>query len=182
MILCLNCNNRGYTRVKGDGKCDKHGRFVFYRGHLKEYCSLCAKEKQICQVCGKSLYTSEQYLEDSARTCAGDYDKIRSRMDNDTIDLLHAAMGACTEAGELVDVIKKYLFYGKEIDKVNLKEEYGDELWYIALGLRKLKTTFSECMKMNIDKLKLRYPENFTEDNAINRNIKAERDLLEDSK
>lgn len=128
------------------------------------------------------MYTSEQYLEDSARTCAGDYDKIRERLNNDTIDLLHAGLGMCTEVGEFVDVIKKHLFYGKEIDTVNLKEELGDKLWYIAVALRKLETTFNEVMKTNIDKLKLRYPEKFTEDKAVNRNIKIERELLEGGK
>jgi hypothetical protein len=40
-------------------------------------------------------------------------------------DLLHGGMGVATEAGELLDVIKKHHAYGKEIDLVNLREEIG---------------------------------------------------------
>jgi methionyl-tRNA synthetase len=39
----------------GDGYCKKHGVFPFYSMQLKEKCSACAKEKNICQVCGNSL-------------------------------------------------------------------------------------------------------------------------------
>jgi len=48
--------------------------------------------------------------------------------------LLHAAMGMVTESGELIDAIKKHLFYGKPVDKVNMKEEIGDVCWYVALA------------------------------------------------
>lgn len=45
-------------------------------------------------------------------------------------DLQHAAMGMITEAGELIDAVKRQMIYGKDIDAVNLKEEVGDCLWY----------------------------------------------------
>lgn len=50
-------------------------------------------------------------------------------------NLVHAVFGIKDEVGEIVGAIKKHLFYGKELDLVNIKEELGDALWFIALGL-----------------------------------------------
>lgn len=47
--------------------------------------------------------------------------------------LLHAAIGLCTESGELLDAYKKHIFYGKPLDHVNIKEELGDICWYMAI-------------------------------------------------
>lgn len=56
LILCSECEPHYRTQfrtVKGDGNCNKHGRFVFQYHYLKEACRSCAQEKNICQVCGK---------------------------------------------------------------------------------------------------------------------------------
>lgn len=37
----------------GDGFCEKHGHFAFYNNDLKILCDDCAREKNICQICGK---------------------------------------------------------------------------------------------------------------------------------
>ena len=47
-------------------------------------------------------------------------------------DVRHMQMGVKTELGELLDAFKKHYIYGKPLDKVNLLEEAGDVLWYIA--------------------------------------------------
>jgi len=47
-------------------------------------------------------------------------------------DIAHMKFGLLTEAGEFVDQIKKCLAYGKELDYVNLQEEWGDFMWYVA--------------------------------------------------
>ena len=126
---------------------------------------------------------NEQYLEQSARTVSNDYEAIKGRLvDEDLIDLLHAGIGLATEAGEFLDAIKKHIFYGKKLDTVNLAEEGGDTLWYLALAFRKLKTTFDKEMQVNIDKLVARYPEKFTEYLAENRDLELERKILEGDK
>jgi len=56
--------------------------------------------------------------------------------------LTHAAMGLQTESAEFTDAIKKSMFYGKELDVVNLKEEFGDFLYYIAITMDELDTDF----------------------------------------
>lgn len=85
-------------------------------------------------------------------------------------DLLHAVLGICTEAGELADPVKKAMFYGKPLDVANIKEEAGDLLWYLSGPLcRALNCTLRELAQGNIDKLRARYPEKFTEAAAIAR-------------
>lgn len=94
-------------------------------------------------------------------------------------DLLHAAMGLCTESGELMDVLKKHRYYGKPIDWVNVVEEIGDTAWYLALACRAAGTTLEEVCMKNIAKLRARYPEKFTQEAALNRNVESERAILE---
>ena len=67
--------------------------------------------------------------------------------------LLHATLGIASEAGELVDAVKKYVFYGAELDEVNLVEEIGDLQWYIATMLDELEVTMNEVLEKNIRKL-----------------------------
>lgn len=93
--------------------------------------------------------------------------------------LMHAALGACTEVGELQDAIKKNLIYGKPFDGVNVMEECGDVLWYLALALDAAGFTLEYCMQRNIDKLRKRFPDKFTQDRALTRDLDAERAALE---
>jgi NTP pyrophosphatase (non-canonical NTP hydrolase) len=93
--------------------------------------------------------------------------------------LLHAAIGITTEAGEFFDPLKKYLYYGKLYDEVNLREELGDLLWYIAIACDALDTTVELEMARVIGKLQVRYPEKFSDYLALNRNLGAERAKLE---
>lgn len=93
--------------------------------------------------------------------------------------LLHAAMGIATEAGEFMDPLKKALFYGKEVDEVNLKEEIGDILWYIGIACDALDTTVELEMARVLAKLQVRYPDKFEDYLATNRDLAAERTVLE---
>jgi NTP pyrophosphatase (non-canonical NTP hydrolase) len=127
------------------------------------------------------------YQNNALRTNGPDYYKVGERLRgleseltyNQSLDLLHASMGLVTEAGEFQDMLKKHLYYGRELDTVNLKEEIGDVLWYCAIALRALGTNFDQVMKTNIEKLQARYPEKFTEHHAENRDLKTEREILE---
>jgi NTP pyrophosphatase (non-canonical NTP hydrolase) len=47
--------------------------------------------------------------------------------------LLHAKLGMVTEAGELCDLFKRQVAYGRDFDHVNLLEECGDWMWYSVL-------------------------------------------------
>ncbi len=124
---------------------------------------------------------SETYVKQANMTDREEYDSVLERLKNITaMRALHGAMGLSTEAGEVLDQLKKHLMYGKELDLVNLKEEVGDCFWYLALLAKTCGFTFEEAMELNIAKLKLRYADKFTEDAAINRDVVAERKLLEE--
>lgn len=111
--------------------------------------------------------TTDEYLELTARTCK--FFPVGLEMNGFKMDLLHAILGISGEAGELVDGFKKHLIYNKPLDVENLKEEAGDILWYMALLLRTIDTTFEEVMAANIVKLQKRYPEKYTDADAIAR-------------
>jgi NTP pyrophosphatase (non-canonical NTP hydrolase) len=125
---------------------------------------------------------STEYIKLATVTESTDFDAIRARLTDRNIRLLHAAMGVATEAGELLDAIKKVLFYGKELDIVNFSEEMFDTMWYLALGCSELKTTFEQGWDTNIAKLKARYGDKFSEYAATHRDLETERAILEASK
>lgn len=98
--------------------------------------------------------------------------------------LLHSAIGICTEAGELLDMLKKVLFAGKQIDRTNAIEEFGDVLWYLVLGLDEIGSNLQEALFINRKKLALRHGSKFNITAAgdyASRDLGAERKLLEDS-
>lgn len=126
------------------------------------------------------MITSENYVDHVLRTDCPITPELMSRISKpETIRLLHAAMGLATEAAELLDMLKKHIFYGRQLDMVNAAEEVGDSQWYAGIAIDVMKTTMDDILTMNIDKLKLRYPEKFTESDALNRNLVEERAFLE---
>lgn len=117
--------------------------------------------------------------EEYARLAARTNSKVSLYLGDETADLIHAAIGAGTEAGELLDQVKRHLFYDAPLDRINVIEECGDILWYVALALRSVDSTFGEAMEKNIAKLAKRYPEKFTTEKAVTRDLAVERKVLE---
>ena len=166
------------------------------------------------------------YQQFALRTASPGHDNIK-----------HASCGLVTEVAELVDSFKRHWFYGTELDLVNIKEEVGDVLWYLAIGndalgvpmdnfsglltkevasdeevlarlVRKASDIFffynswqekeglpqdfndllgylrmlcnnygidiNQCAQDNITKLQKRYPDNFTQEAALNRDKENE--------
>jgi len=83
--------------------------------------------------------------------------------------LVNYCFGLMGEVGELLDHIKKVLFYGHPVNKPLIREEAGDVLWYLANLLRELGIEMDEVMAGNIEKLKLRYPNGFSPERSRNR-------------
>lgn len=129
-----------------------------------------------------SLYKEEQ-INDGNTVSLKEYQKLASRTflstnDKDK-DILHCLVGLQTEVGELVDPFKKGIYYGKKVDLINVGEEIGDALWYIVNLCRITGIDLEEQLVKNINKLQVRFPEKFSAENAINRNIELERKTLE---
>ncbi len=85
---------------------------------------------------------------------------------------IHGLIGAATEAGELLELLTG------QSEKFNPLEEVGDILWYLNLALTSIGATFEEAMAANIAKLATRYPEKFTTERALNRDLEAEAKAL----
>lgn len=125
---------------------------------------------------------NKQFVNDALRTESSEFKPLVdvSGKTYKAERLLHAALGMQTESAEFSDALKKSLFYGKPLDVVNLKEELGDMFWYIAIAIDELDSDINSEMTRVINKLKLRYPDKFTSDKALNRDLDAERKLLEE--
>jgi NTP pyrophosphatase (non-canonical NTP hydrolase) len=119
-----------------------------------------------------------EYTQLVLRTESPANDAVEERMLRHT-RALHALMGLQTEIGELVDVWKREIFYNKSSDGVNIIEEIGDIAWYLALLCDHIDVEFEQCLQINIAKLQKRYPEKFDEGKAINRDLEAEREALQ---
>lgn len=88
-------------------------------------------------------------------------------------DISHAAYGIGTEAGELMDAVKKHIYYNREIDRENVKEELGDLEFYLQALRSRLGITRQETLEHNINKLlkgkKARYKEGYSDQAAAER-------------
>ena len=84
--------------------------------------------------------------------------------------LINGVMGLCGESGEAIDIVKKHLAQGHELDKEELAKELGDVAWYLAETATAIGYDLEDIFQMNIDKLKKRYPEGFSVEKSVNRN------------
>ena len=83
--------------------------------------------------------------------------------------LINSVMGLCGESGEAIDIVKKWLAQGHELDKEKLAKELGDICWYLAETATILGYDLEDIMAANIEKLKKRSPEGFSSDRSVNR-------------
>jgi NTP pyrophosphatase (non-canonical NTP hydrolase) len=84
--------------------------------------------------------------------------RIGNFTENERDSQFLAAMGLAGEAGEVCDYLKKVLLHGKELDRVKLKDELGDVLWYLQHACNVFDIPMSEIAHGNILKLCKRYP------------------------
>ena len=83
--------------------------------------------------------------------------------------LINGVMGLCGESGEAIDIVKKWLAQGHELDKEKLAKELGDIAWYLAETAYALDIPLEDILNANIEKLKKRYPEGFDSERSIHR-------------
>ena len=83
--------------------------------------------------------------------------------------LINGVMGLCGESGECIDLVKKHLHQGHELDREKLCKELGDVAWYLAETAYALDLSLEEVLRGNLDKLKKRYPQGFDAEKSRNR-------------
>ena len=103
-----------------------------------------------------------------------EYQKLAMTTLNPDLDkkdvLINGVMGLCGESGEVIDIVKKHLAQGHELDKEKIIKELGDVAWYMAEVATVLDVELEEVLVQNIEKLKKRYPEGFSTEKSVNRN------------
>lgn len=77
------------------------------------------------------------------------------------VRLNQGANGLASEAGEVLGLLEKWLYFGHPLDRDKMVDEIGDCLWYIAQLCNTLHVKISDVMEANIAKLKTRFPEKF---------------------
>jgi len=87
-------------------------------------------------------------------------------VDGQTMNVLHWSLGLSGEVGELVDTVKKHIFYDQPFDMVNAQEELGDILFYVAAMAEELGLDLEYIMANNKAKLEQRYPQGYSDDDA----------------
>ena len=83
--------------------------------------------------------------------------------------LINAVMGLCGESGECIDIVKKWLAQGHDLDREKLARELRDVAWYLAEAATALEIPLEQILEANIDKLKRRFPEGFSVEASVNR-------------
>lgn len=81
--------------------------------------------------------------------------------------LINGVMGLCGESGEVIDIVKKHLAQGHELDRDHLIKELGDVAWYLAETATALDVSLEEVLEQNIAKLRKRYPEGFSTEKSV---------------
>lgn len=79
-------------------------------------------------------------------------------------DKAYSMGGVGGEAGEYVDVVKKFLWHEtpEQTARQNALKELGDLMWGLAQAADAWGLSLSEIAEANIAKLRLRYPDGFT--------------------
>lgn len=87
-------------------------------------------------------------------------------------DLVHMSLGLATESGEFTTVVKRAAIYDKGIgpnETLHMKEELGDILWYLAGACSHLGLSLEDVAANNLAKLKLRFPDKYSDEAAEGR-------------
>jgi NTP pyrophosphatase (non-canonical NTP hydrolase) len=114
----------------------------------------------------KELDDFDEYQELALRTAS------RKSTESELAMLTTAALGLSGESGEIADHIKKIAYHGHPLDdetRDKIAKEIGDILWYCAMGSRGIGIGLAEIARMNVDKLRKRYPEGFSTEESLNR-------------
>ena len=111
---------------------------------------------------GDQLMTINEYQQAALRTANKSLTPIEQ--------LMNGLMGLNGEAGEAIDILKKHLFQGHELDSEHMAKELGDVAWYLAVSANAIGYDLETVMQMNVEKLKARYPDGFDAEHSLHRN------------
>lgn len=82
--------------------------------------------------------------------------------------LEHALFGLSAETGEIHSIFQK-VYQGHPVKMADLIGEMGDLLWFLAELADVHGLTLDEIAAHNVDKLRRRYPDGFSEEESLHR-------------
>jgi NTP pyrophosphatase (non-canonical NTP hydrolase) len=100
--------------------------------------------------------TFDDYQRDAARTMNGTLSEEQRLVD--------ASAGLAEEAGEVLGLVRKHVFMGYPLDGERVERELGDALWCLAAVATCLGVTLGEVASANVEKLRRRYPEGYSDE------------------
>lgn len=152
VVFCKDCNYLEYSDCYGE--C---GRGCLGVVNPYDYCSRGAR---------RDSTKEDKHMTGNEYQCLA----LRTVSSSQPCDhILNGVMGLNGEAGECIDIVKKYLFQGHPLDTDKLIDELGDVLWYVAITADGIGVPLEDIMQHNIDKLRKRYPEGFDAERSIHR-------------
>ena len=139
----------------------------------------CVNRIRKCLDCGHKFKTVEYEEEtikkekDMRGMRSNEYQGLAMRTSNKELSkeehLLNGVLGLVGESGEIADLIKKNRMQGHTLDIEHVAKELGDVCWYIAETATAIGCDLETIMKMNIEKLRKRYPEGFDSERSQHR-------------
>jgi NTP pyrophosphatase (non-canonical NTP hydrolase) len=90
-----------------------------------------------------------------------EYQTAAARTSGESSDLINGALGIAGEAGEVIELVKKHKYHGRDLDIDALAKELGDLLWYVAETASQAGVKLSDVAAQNVAKLKARHPDGF---------------------
>lgn len=121
-------------------------------------------ENEALKAAVRDEMTANEYQQLALRTCP-----VELRVPDCERSIVHGVMGLNGEAGEAIDILKKVMYQGHEFDANHLAKELGDVAWYLAVTANAIGYSLEDIFKMNIEKLKARYPDGFDTEKSTNR-------------
>lgn len=103
-----------------------------------------------------AAYVSARVRLDNSRVVERNPHKSVEGGEPHAVALSLGGTGLASEAGEVSDEIKKYIFHGKPLDRDKIIKELGDVRWYYQLILNLLDATDEEVILTNVEKLDAR--------------------------
>jgi NTP pyrophosphatase (non-canonical NTP hydrolase) len=176
---------RGLADIIGTGeRADRLKKLLFYGEDVAK-----GRVATAANVEPKTSNAIRANLADAIRAACANFDNPpdMETIEAATVDIVHAIFGVVTEASEMVEALVKAITGpegGRDFDLTNFVEELGDVMWYLAIAFNALSQLtgvthdFATTGTRVTDKLRERFPEKFTTDNANNRDTDKERKAL----
>lgn len=111
---------------------------------------------------------ANDYQQQAARTLIDGNDRALTGTE---LMMLWTSIGIAGEAGEVCEHIKKGVLHRHGVNRTEICKELGDVLWYIAGLCTVLGIDLDDVMRVNIDKLRARYPDGWSEEASKHRQV-----------